>query len=64
VALPVTGDRLGVDGVELMAGGHQGADPQAPVGLDAHRHLSGLCGVLGDQGVQLADTSDALREPP
>ncbi len=46
-----------------IAGRHQRAHPQAPVGLDAHHHLLGLGGVLGDERVGRPDTGHPLAEP-
>ena len=62
MALPVAGHRQRVDGVDLIAGGHQGGHPQASVGLDAHHHLGGFPRELGEQLVQGAHGGHALGE--
>jgi hypothetical protein len=40
VAAAVTADNLGIDRIDLVAGGQQRPDQQAPVGFDPDRRLS------------------------
>jgi len=63
VAVAVAVDRFRVDGVHLIAGGHQRGDQQPTVGLDADRHLLRVVGVVADQRVQPPDPLDALGHP-
>ena len=66
VPFPVPGHLARVDRVDGITGRAQRRHPQAPVGLDADRHLTGLsvrAGKLADQGVQPGDPGDPLRQP-
>ena len=64
--LPVPGHLPRVDRVDGIASRAQRRHPQAAVGLDADRHLSGL-GVqiseLADQRVQAGDPGNPFRQP-
>jgi hypothetical protein len=64
VALPVAVHRLGVDGVDLVARGQQGAHPKPPVGLDADHDLCGIVCPLGQQAVQVGQALQALGQAP
>jgi hypothetical protein len=64
VAAAVAAHHLRVDRVDLVAGGQQGSDQQAPVGLDPDRHLGRVLGVGGDQRVQLPDPGQPVGNPP
>ena len=59
VPVPRRGER--VDGVDRVTGGHQGADEQAPVGLDADDHLVGGLGVLARAGRAAGPRPRGLR---
>ena len=58
VALPVARGRHRVHRQHLVAGGHQGADEQAPVGLGGHHHLGWL---VGEGSHQLVEAGHALN---
>jgi hypothetical protein len=63
VAAAVVADHLGVDRIDLVAGGQQRTDQQAAVGLDPDRHLSRLLGMGGDQLVQLSYPGQPIVDP-
>jgi hypothetical protein len=66
VPFPVPGHLPRVDRVDGIAGRAQRRHPQAPVRLDADRHLTRLgvrAGELADQRVQPGDPGDPLRQP-
>jgi hypothetical protein len=56
VAAAVTADNLGIDRIDLVAGGQQRPDQQAPVGLDPHCDLRRIHNMGGHQRVQLPPT--------
>jgi hypothetical protein len=62
--LEVTGQRLGVDGVDREAGGREGCDEQVLVGLDRDRGLLGVAAVLGDQLEQRREPRKVGGHPP
>ena len=64
MALPVAAGGQGVDGHDLVAGRHQGADEEPPVGLGAHHDGGGVSGVLGHQGVERRDAPEVVGNPP
>jgi hypothetical protein len=64
VSFAVAGGGEGVDGIDLVAGGHQRGDEQAAVGLDADDDLVRSLHVFAEQGVQHRDAVDALDHPP
>ena len=63
VALAVARGRQRVHGMDRVAGRHQGAHEQAPVGLDADDDLLGAFGVLRQQRVQPGHPFEALGDP-
>ena len=63
VAVAVAGHRHRIDRKHLIARRAQRRHPQATVGFNADRRLVGFVGMLGDQLVQLPDTSQPLRQP-
>ena len=63
---PVPGHLPRIDRVDGIARRTQRRHPQAPVGLDADRHLTRLgvrAGELADQRVQPGDPGDPFRQP-
>ena len=64
MAAAVAADDLGVDRIDLVAGGHQRPDQQPAVGLDPDRHLAWGLGMGRDQGVQLANPGQSIGDPP
>jgi len=64
-AMPATvaADGMGVDRIDLVAGGHQRSDQQTPVGLDADHHLPWVLCMGGHQLMQLAHPNQAIRDP-
>jgi hypothetical protein len=63
VAAAIAADDLWVDRIDLVAGRQQCPDQQASVGLDPDRHLPGLLGMGGDQGMQLPHPCQAIGDP-
>ena len=63
VPLPVAADRQGIDGVDLIPRTDERADQQASVGLDPHRHLARIRGMVDDQRVDAPHTLDPLWNP-
>jgi hypothetical protein len=65
VALAVAGDRKGVDGIDLAAGGAQAGDQQAAAGLDRDRdRLVGGVAVFGEQLDQRTPSGGVITDPP
>jgi hypothetical protein len=64
VAAAVTADNLGIDRIDLVAGGQQRPDQQAPVSLDPHHDLRRVLGMGRHQRVQLPHPRQAIRDPP
>src|SRR5712692_2758751 len=54
VSIAARGQRI--NGIDLVAGGHQRADEQASVDFDANDHPRRIFSVLGDEGMQLANS--------
>ena len=63
MAAAVAADDLGVDRIDLVAGGHQRPDQQPAVGLDPDRHLPGLVSTTGHQRMQLPHPRQTIRDP-
>ena len=63
MAVAIARHRQRVDRIELIAGGHQGADQQASVDLDTDDHLGRVLGVLGDEGVEPGHVLDPVGHP-
>jgi hypothetical protein len=59
----VAADGMGVDRIDLVAGGQQRPDQQTPVGLDSDRHLPWVLCMGGHQLMQLAHPNQAIRDP-
>ena len=55
MAVSIARRRHRVHRVELVAGGHQGADEKAPVRLDADHHFLGILDVSFDELVKAGD---------
>ena len=54
VSIAARGQRI--DGIDLVAGSHQRAHHQPSVGFDANDHPGRIFSVLGDEGMQLANS--------
>ena len=63
VAFPVPTGSKGIDRKQLVSAGNQGFNEQSPVGLDAHHHLGRFSGMIGNQGMELADALKPFRHP-
>ena len=55
MAVPIARRRHRVDGIGLVTGGHQSADEEPPVGLDADYDLLGILDVSADELVKASD---------
>jgi hypothetical protein len=64
MAVAVAADLQRVDPIHLVAGRHQRAHEQAPVGLGPHHHLGRVGDQASQQPVQDGQPAQALRHPP
>jgi len=63
MAIPISGGRHRVDGIDLVARFEQRPDHQPTVDLDADDHRFVIDRVLSDEPMELADPGHAVRDP-